>query len=85
MQGKIWAKIHKKSKIVKDAYEVTTKEDTESSLREICKQFDVSVPMWSNKNHMQWEEHNITRFFKDDFIDDFPYDNLEISFIADKK
>lgn len=85
MQGKVWAKLHKKTKIVKDFSITIEKSKIERELSEVCKHFDISSPMWSNKNNSEWENYNITRFYKDDFIDDFPYDNLEIVFIADEK
>ncbi|MDY5731056.1 MAG: hypothetical protein SPL05_05935 [Eubacteriales bacterium] len=81
MYGDIWIKLYKKHKIKNDYTISAEKENTEQSLYEAYKHLDISAPIWSKKNFSEWENHNITRFFADDFMDEFPYDSMELVFI----
>ena len=62
--------------------------DTEtwnSVLSEVCKPFDISRPLIMDKNLRELKEFGITVFKCADFIDDFPYDKLELEIIREKK
>lgn len=85
MSNRIWIKLIKDNKIIKDIIFVSSKNDVQNQLLEKCKELDISQPIWSNKNIRDWENHGITRFSESDFIDDFQYDSMELSFVADKK
>lgn len=85
MQGKIWAKLIKKTKIIKQSTQDGSRDSVQDAMYQICKDFDISQPMWSNKNQRDWENHSMTKFIKDDFIDEFPYDLLEINYLFEEK
>lgn len=85
MNSRVWIKLIKDTKIVKDIIFEASKSSIQDDLLEKCKELDISQPLWSKKNIRDWQNHGITRFFESDFIDEFPYDSMEITFVVDKK
>ena len=53
------------------------------ALEEACKAFDLSIPIWYQKNISEFKRHSGCRFTKDNFIDELPCDHLEIQVIEE--
>ena len=53
-------------------------------LTEVCRAFDISRPLVMSKNLRELQEFGITAFRKQDFIDDFRFDKLELEIIREK-
>jgi hypothetical protein len=81
---KLTAKIIKNTKIIKEA--TVEKCDNAMSFRDIleeclinvCKEIDVSVPMWLKKNTTEFVNFQKTTFTADQFIEKIKFDKLEI-------
>ena len=53
------------------------------ALEEICYQFDLSQPIWLDKNVRDFQRHARARFTQDSFIEQIEFDFLEIQVIEE--
>ena len=53
------------------------------AIDEICYAFDLSKPIWLNHNIEEFKRHDKTRFYQDNFIEQIPFDYLEIHVIEE--
>lgn len=53
------------------------------SLEEICYQFDLSQPIWLDANIREFQRHDKTRFSRDNFVEEIPFDYLELQVIEE--
>lgn len=85
----LWVKIIDAGKIVKNM----TIENSDSSLNrtkkifhaidEACYAYDLSKPLWLDKNISEFKKSSKTRFTKDNFVDEIDFDYLEIEVIEE--
>lgn len=77
---RIWAKIIKKNKIVKQfTFEKTENMDYSlffDYLREICENLDVPTPVLIKTHLFNYAKYNVLRFNKDDFVESIDFDKL---------
>ena len=86
---RLWIKIIDSGKIVKNM----TIENSDSSLNrtkkifhaidEACYAYDLSKPLWLDKNISEFKKSSKTRFTKDNFVDEIDFDYLEIEVIEE--
>lgn len=86
---RVWVKIIDSGKIVKNI----TIENSDSSLNrtkkifhaidEACYAYDLSKPLWLDKNISEFKKSSKTRFTKDNFVDEIDFDYLEIEIIEE--
>ena len=50
---------------------------------EVCYEFDLSRPVWLDKNINEFKRRDKTRFDQDNFIDSLEFDYLEIQVIEE--
>lgn len=88
---KLWAKKIKKHKIIaslnvrtKDNDDIPLYEKRDKCVNEICKRFDISVPIWLDKHKKEFAEFKTVTFYAEDFIDEIDFDKLEIELVDDK-
>lgn len=77
---KIWAKVIKKGKIVKQ-FVLEKNEIMDYSLfydyvREICENLDVQTPVIIKTHLFNYSKYNTVKFIKDDFIEKPDFDRL---------
>ncbi len=77
---RIWAKVMKKGKIVKQ-YVLEKNEIMDYSLfydylREICENLDIQTPVVIKTHLFNYAKYNTVRFIKDDFIERPDFDRL---------
>nr|WP_315103592.1 hypothetical protein [uncultured Catonella sp.] len=86
---RLWAKIIVSGKIVKN---MTIKNSDLSlnrtkkifnAINEICYAYDLSQPLWLDKNIREFKKNSRTRFTKDNFVDDIDFDALDIEVIEE--
>lgn len=53
------------------------------ALDDVCLRFDLSKPIWLDKNISEFKRHRKTRFSRDNFIDQIDFDYLEIQIIEE--
>ncbi len=77
---KIFAKLTKNHKTVK-SYTYTNINEYNSNdfygyVAEICNKLDISTPIIIAHNRESYEEFNMIKFVKEDFVDTFNYDSF---------
>lgn len=85
MWGKIWKDNHmlQDTVICMTDYSLSRTAMVFQSLTEICYTFDLSEPLWLNANISDFQRHDKTRFGQDSFIEQIPFDYLEIEVIEE--
>ena len=86
---RMWMKIFKDNRLLQDA--VITLDDPEMSrtakvfqaVSDACMIFDLSQPIWLDANIREFKRHNKTRFIQDNFVEEIPFDFLEIHVIEE--
>lgn len=86
---RMWAKEWKENRLVRDitiSDSDTGKNRTRKvfdAIDEVCYAFDLSKPIWLDTNIEEFKKRDKTRFSKDNFIDDIPFDYLEVHIIEE--
>ena len=85
---RLWGKLYQNNKMIGDLTVEDPSEDTRthkvfSAITKICLAFDLSEPIWLNSNITEFRRRSRTRFTKDSFIDEVPFDYLEIQIIEE--
>ena len=83
---KLWAKIFKDTRMIKDLTVEDGTEDTRThkvfnAIDKICSEFDLGKPIWLDKNIAEFKRFAKTRFYADNFVESIDFDFLEIHII----
>ncbi|MCI8390080.1 MAG: hypothetical protein HFI35_05175 [Roseburia sp.] len=85
---RIWFKLIKDNRLLKDTTVTDESEDTRThkifrALDEVCLEFDLGKPIWLDSNVSEFKRHAKTRFRQDSFIEQVPFDFLEMHVIEE--
>lgn len=85
---RLWAKEFKVNRMLKDMTVEDDSVDTRThkvfrALEEVCYAFDLEKPIWLDANTDEFKRHAKTRFAQDNFIEQIPFDFLEIQVIEE--
>lgn len=85
---RLWAKIWKENRMLRDTVIIDDREDTRThkvfrALDEVCIRFDLGKPIWLDSNIREFQQHAKTRFRQDSFIEQIPFDYLEFQIIEE--
>ncbi len=85
---RLWGKIWKDNHLLKDTVFEEDSTDTRThkifrGLEEICYEFDLGKPIWLDKTVSEFKRHDKARFSQDNFIEEIPFDYLEIQIIEE--
>ncbi len=85
---RIWFKLIKDNRLLKDTTVTDESEDTRThkifrALDEVCMEFDLGKPIWLDSNISEFKRHAKTRFRQDSFIEQVPFDFLEMHVIEE--
>ena len=80
---KIWFKIWKDTRLIKDSTVTRNEDDTRThkvyaALEEACHGFDIGLPMWLKKNINDFKRSSRCRFYQDNFNESIDFDYLEM-------
>lgn len=64
--------------VEKDDENVSFRELLEANLITLCKELDISVPLWLKRNTTEFVRFRRTSFTKEQFIDSVKFDRFEI-------
>ena len=77
---RIWSKVMKKDKILKDfmfeKFEEIDYSDFFEYLREICEKLDIANPVLIKTHLFNYAKYNCVRFIKSDFLEPISFDKL---------
>ncbi len=85
---RIWFREWKNNHMIQDTVIEDFTEDTRThkimnGLEEACHELDLSVPIWLQNNIDDFQRSAKTRFRGDNFIDEVPFDYLEMQIIEE--
>ncbi len=85
---KLWGKIWKDNHMLRDTVYAEESSDTRThkifrGLDEICHEFDLERPIWLDKTISDFQRHSKARFYQDSFIEEIPFDYLEIQVLEE--
>ncbi len=85
---RIWFKIWKSNRLIKDTVITDESEDTRThkifrALEEVCYEFDLSKPIWLDATVEEFKKHGKARFTQDNFVEGIGFDFLEIHVIEE--
>ena len=85
---RLWGKIWKDNRMVRDTVYEEESADTRThkifrGLEEICREFDLGKPLWLDVTIAQFQRHSKVRFYQDSFIEEIPFDYLEIQVLQE--
>lgn len=85
---RLWAKLFKNNHMLRDTVVCDGTEDTRThkifhALDEVCLEFDLGKPIWLDANIREFQRHAKVRFYSDSFIEQIPFDYLEIQVIEE--
>lgn len=85
---RLWAKTFKDNRMLADTVICDDSVDTRThkifrALDEVCYQFDLGKPIWLDATITEFKRHDKARFYQDNFIEQIPFDYLEIHVIEE--
>ncbi len=86
MPAGIWVRLIRKNRIEKDITVECAHDGWQDALIDACHQLDVGKPMVLPRHERDWEQFSQARFLREHFVEDVPFDRMEVEFIdPDKK
>lgn len=85
---RIWFKLFKDNRMLQDLSITDEEKDTRThkifrALDEACYEFDLSKPIWLDHTVADFKRHAKARFYQDSFIEEIPFDYLEIQVLEE--
>ena len=85
---RIWFKIWNDNHLIRDTVICDLTEDTRThkifhALEKACYEFDLGKPIWLDATIAEFKHHNKARFSQDNFVEEIPFDYLEIHVIEE--
>ncbi|MCD7737342.1 MAG: hypothetical protein LUI07_10365 [Lachnospiraceae bacterium] len=85
---RLWGKIWKDNHMLQDMVFKEESDDTRThkifrGLDAVCQEFDLERPIWLDKTVAEFQRHSKARFYQDSFIEEVPFDYLEIQVIEE--
>lgn len=85
---RIWAKEWKSNHLLRDMVVEDDREETRThkvfaAVEEICSSFDLGHPIWLDSNIREFQKHARVRFYQDSFVEEIPFDYLELQVIEE--
>lgn len=80
-QGRLWIRLIRRHKVISSTMVPCTREDPLEALRQALPSMDLSQPMWLSRHQADWDEYALTRFKAEHFLEEVPFDSMEISYI----
>ncbi len=78
---KLWVRLMKNHRMVKHTAMPCQWEEVQDVLAEVCREFDVPMPMWLDKHEFEFEQFRRTAFTQEHFVEDIRFDRMEIEMI----
>lgn len=85
---RIWFQIWKDAHLVEDTTVEDYDQDTRThkimkALDQACYEFDLSRPIWLDKTVTEFKRHAKARFYQDSFVEEVPFDYLQIEVLEE--
>ena len=77
----IWVRLIRKNRIENSAHVECALSDWQSALDTACHQLDIPRPLLLPRHERDWAQFRQARFLKEHFVEDVPFDRMEVEFI----
>lgn len=77
----IWVRLMRKARIEQDVTVDCAHADWQTALEDACRKLDMPRPLILPRHERDWEQFNQARFLPEHFVEEFPYDRMEVEFI----
>ena len=77
---RIWFKIYKDTRIIN---EETRTHKIFNALEKACYDFDLQKPIWLDYNVKEFAKRGVTKFTKDNFVEEIEFDYLEMHILEE--
>lgn len=81
--SRLWARVIRDHRIEKQDTRPCAWGEENEALTELCKEFDIPRPIWLPKHEREYTSFRRTAFSREHFIEEVPFDRLEIEFLDD--
>ena len=81
MAAGIWVRLMRGNRIEKDVTVDCPREEWQEALGRACHTLDAAKPMILPRHERDWEQFSQVRFLREHFIEDVPFDRMEVEFI----
>ena len=81
--SRLWARVIRDHRIEKQDTRPCAWGEENEALTELCKEFDIPRPIWLPKHERAYASFRRTAFSREHFIEEVPFDKLEIEFLDD--
>ncbi len=81
-QGRLWVRVLRGHRSVKDVTVPCARTAPLDALREAMRQADLSMPVWLPKHQADWEKFALARLKPEHFLESVDFDSVELSYIA---
>ena len=85
---RLWAKEIKENHLIRDTVIEDGGNDSRThkifhAVDDVCREFDLEHPIWLDSCTREFKMHSKTRFHQDSYIEEIPFDYLEIQVIEE--
>ena len=85
---RLWAKIWKDNRMLRDTVicdesDLRRTQKVFAAIDRVSDEFDLSRPIWLDKNIKEFQNYNRARFYQDNFTETIEFDYLEIHIIEE--
>ena len=85
---RVWTKLWKDNHMLHDFMVEDESDETRThkifnAVDKACYEFDTSKPVWLDSTNREFKRHGKARFSSDNFVDEIPFDYLEIHVIEE--
>ena len=85
---RLWAREFQNTKLLRDTVIEDASDDTRThkvfhALDRVCAEFDLPKPIWLSSNIEDFRRSGHTRFTADSFLEEIPFDYLEIRILEE--
>lgn len=85
---RIWIREFKENRLLRDYTYENNNADTRThkifdAIEKVSYEFDLSKPIWLDKNISDFKKHAKVRFYPDSFIDEIDFDYLELQVLEE--
>jgi len=86
---RVWGRLIKENHLLRDTVivvddrDLTRTKKVYKALDEICREFDLAVPIWLDSNKQDFINHAQTRFTSDSFVESIDFDYLDFRVIEE--
>lgn len=86
---RLWTRVIRRNKIIEQVVTVSSLDNEPAAVAEAlhaaCVELDIARPMWLSLNDNDMEAYRRTTLNQDNFLEDIPFDRMEIEILEEEE